>query len=337
MQTALTSDSTSSVLEKLQAEMAAIPVDEERLAPAGWEPDAVEKTLASPFEVSGPSTYHRGNTASLHFQPAEEGGWAFERTDLSGGTPRIPVRPENVTDLNRNIRLSAGTPENFMRMSEHIIALRLGLGIDHAVIGTPNGDPPLFDVGSRPLVEAVRKAGLREIPGHPVVYATTSEPVFIIGPHGSFLLFEPAEAGCRKLTLDVALDFPTAIGRQRIRFDLTPETFAYGADARTNCSRKEMFLMRTIGRLIPSIRGFGYTWKNILVAGKERYANEPALLHNGKSLEAVWHRACLDLLAALALCPVGRPAGRITSYKAGHALDCRFMSLLSSGKFWRKM
>ena len=44
-------------------------------------------------------------------------------------------------------------------------------------------------------------------------------------------------------------------------------------------------------------------------------------MHEGKSLEAVWHRAVLDLLAAMALIEEGRFLGKITSYKAGHHLD----------------
>ena len=44
-------------------------------------------------------------------------------------------------------------------------------------------------------------------------------------------------------------------------------------------------------------------------------------MHKGKSLEAVWHRAMLDLVAAIALIDTGRFVGDVISYKAGHALD----------------
>ncbi|MDZ4199230.1 MAG: hypothetical protein U1E27_08100, partial [Kiritimatiellia bacterium] len=56
-----------------------------------------------------------------------------------------------------------------------------------------------------------------------------------------------------------------------------------------------------------------------------RYHNEPRLEHQGKSLEAVWHRAMLDLPAALALVESGRLAGRVVSYRAGHALDVQMI------------
>ena len=45
-------------------------------------------------------------------------------------------------------------------------------------------------------------------------------------------------------------------------------------------------------------------------------------------MEAVWHRSVLDLLAAMALIPNGLFVGKITSYKAGHRLDCELVKQL---------
>ena len=65
----------------------------------------------------------------------------------------------------------------------------------------------------------------------------------------------------------------------------------------------------------------GYSSKNVLIAGRLKYFNKPRLEHEGKALEAVWHRAVLDLNAAVALIEEGRFLGKITSYKAGHSMD----------------
>ena len=73
------------------------------------------------------------------------------------------------------------------------------------------------------------------------------------------------------------------------------------------------------------MRNLGYTRENILIAGRGGYLNKAKLEHDGKSLEAVWHRATLDLVAALSLLEGGRLAGRIVSYKAGHSLDVRLV------------
>jgi UDP-3-O-acyl-N-acetylglucosamine deacetylase len=82
-----------------------------------------------------------------------------------------------------------------------------------------------------------------------------------------------------------------------------------------------MLYVKTIGRILADVRHLGYSMKNILVAGPKHYMNRANLVHNGKSLEAGWHRATLDLLAAIALIDSGRFCGTILSYKSGHSLD----------------
>ena len=304
--------------------------DQEFPAPPEWEPPIYETSIAAPFSVTGPGTYSKGVPRTLHFAPAEE-GWAFNRCDLPEQLP-MRVAPENVWTAQRSIVLRSGNEHNYVRMAEHIIAQRLGLGIDNVLVSMESGDPPLFDIGSMPIVEAMQSAGMRQDSGKEIKYFTVKEPVTIVADNGSFLNIEPSRD--HRLHFDVAIDFPNAIGKQRIRFELCPDSFIYGAHARTNCPRHEMLYAMTIGKLFADIRNLGYTKDNILVAGRKKYVNEPSLIHNGKSLEAVWHRACLDLIAALSLFPKGRICGRICSYKAGHCLDCRMMTLLEINKCW---
>ena len=76
------------------------------------------------------------------------------------------------------------------------------------------------------------------------------------------------------------------------------------------------------------VRNLGYNNNNVLIASKNKYINQPRLIYNNKSLEAVWHRSVLDLLAAIALIPDGRFVGHISSYKAGHRLDCELIRQL---------
>jgi UDP-3-O-acyl-N-acetylglucosamine deacetylase len=92
--------------------------------------------------------------------------------------------------------------------------------------------------------------------------------------------------------------------------------------ARTNTSFGKVLYCATIGKLFADVRNLGYNKHNVSIAGKSRYINEPRLKHEGKALEAVWHRSVLDLLAAIALINNGLFVGRIKSYKAGHRLDC---------------
>ena len=308
-------------------EFALLPVDEERLSGHGKNGfSAGETTLGASFSVTGPGTFFGRAQRTLRFEPSSRKGWWFDRTDLNDSLP-IYSSVYNVWQVVRNIVLHSGSPHNYMRMVEHIIALRLGMGLDNVVIRMDSGDPPLFDRSSMDLVEAIDRAGIVPL-DRPARYYTVKEPVTVGGARGDFLTFLPAEKGSRDLLIDCGVNFKSAIGKQRIRFVVDPETFRYGAQARTNTTLGMLVYCRTIGKIFADVRNLGYTTKNILVAGPKTYFNEPYLVHNDKSLEASWHRAALDLLAAVALIDRGRFAGTIISYKAGHALDVRMITEL---------
>jgi len=300
-------------------------VDQEWMPPPPPIP-AAQTTLGAPVEVTGSGTFLGAARRTLKFEPYDQPGWWLERTDLPLALP-IHVSVVNVWTTARNIVLCCGSPHNYMRMVEHIVALRLGLNIDNLLIKIDNGDPPLFERGSMDLADAFAKAGTRVL-NRPVSYVTVSEPVAMVKPNGSFLLIKPARPGAPVLDIDCAIDFPSAIGRQRLRARVTPETFRYGAVARTNCPLSMMVYAATVGKLFADVRNLGYNRRNILIAGRKRYFNEPRLDHNGKALEAVWHRVMLDLLAAIALIDRGRFVGEIISYKAGHTLDVDMVRLL---------
>ncbi|MBP7830144.1 MAG: UDP-3-O-acyl-N-acetylglucosamine deacetylase [Kiritimatiellae bacterium] len=307
------------------------PVDLELpAAPAVVGAPRRQRTLAGPVTVQGPGTFRGKHTRTVTFEPTDLPGWWFERSDLKDVLP-FAVSARNVWttgDIVSNIVLRAGPPHNYVRMVEHIVALKVGLGLDSVLVRIDSGDPPLFDRGSLELVEAVEKAGWREVDA-PARRVTVREPVCVCSANGSFVaLAPPADPARPTLHLDCAIDFKTAIGRQRLRFHVTPELFRQGAQARTNSSGVKMIYCRTIGRIFADIRNLGYTKKNLLIAGRREYYNEPRLVHEGKSLEAVWHRAALDLLAALALIEEGQFVGRVVSYKAGHTLDVELVRQL---------
>ena len=283
-------------------------------------------TLGSAKSVTGPGTFYRRAQRTLVFKPSAQPGWWIERTDQNEQIS-VAVSARNIWTSQRNIVLRSGSPHNYLRMVEHIVALRLGMGLDDVVVATDAGDPPLFDRGSLDLVEAIESAGIVER-DEPANFVTVREPVTIGGDRGDFVTLLPAAPGERRLRLDCAVDFQSAIGKQRIVFDLTPRTFRHGAEARTNASLAQMVVGKTVGVLFADMRNLGYNMRNILIHSRRRYFNEPKLIHNGKALEPVWHRATLDLLAALALIDAGRFAGTVVSYRAGHTLDCRLVTLL---------
>lgn len=290
----------------------------------------MQTTLDGSATVSGPGTFMGKATRTITFEPSSREGWWLDRTDLPGSLP-IRVGIANVWTTGQivsNIVLRSGNPHNYVRMVEHLISLRIGLGIDNMVIKLDSGDPPLFEQGSLDVVEALEKCG-RKTTDKPVNYFTVKEPVTVGGTYGDFVtLAPPDDMKNPKLTVDCAINFPTAIGQQRIIFPVCDELTRMASVARTNTSYTKVLYCATIGKLFADVRNLGYNKTNVSIAGKKSYKNEPRLMHEGKALEAAWHRAVLDLLAAIALIPNGQFVGKITSYKAGHRLDCELMKQL---------
>jgi UDP-3-O-acyl-N-acetylglucosamine deacetylase len=172
-----------------------------------------------------------------------------------------------------------------------------------------------------PLIKAVDHAKIVESQDEATL-VTVKEPVAFGGTRGDFLLFLPAEDGERNLRIDCAIRWNTVIGCQRVLFDATPETFRYAAFARTNATRKQYILAKSVGKLFASTRNWGYNDKNILIHGKNRFYTKPRFKVGEKYLEPVWHRATLDLMAALSLTGSDRFVGTVVSFRAGHTLDC---------------
>jgi len=310
-------------LEQAFTAFSAMPVDERCMTDEPAPVASGQQTISEPVTVQGPGTFFGKETRTLTFEPTDREGWWFDRVDHPECLP-VKVSIHNVWTTGQvvsNIVLRSGPPQNYIRLVEHIIALRMGFDIDNLMIKIDSGDPPLFNVGSMPIVEALEGVGRRSY-DHPVKYYTVREKVSTVTEEGKFLIFEPPEDGRMALDIDCAIDFPSAIGKQRIQFPLNYKNFRHGAHARTNSTAAKKLYCQTIGKLFADVRNLGYTNENVLIAGKNKYVNEAQLVHDGKSLEAVWHRAVLDLLAAIALIEEGRFVGKITSYKAGHHLDC---------------
>ena len=289
-----------------------------------------QTTLADSVSISGPGTFMGKATRTISLEPTAMEGWWLDRVDLPGQLP-IRVSIANVWTTGQivsNIVLRSGNPHNYVRMVEHIISLRMGLGLDNVMVKLDSGDPPLFDEGSLDLVQAFDRCGKVKT-DRPIKYVTVKEPVTVGGAYGDFVTIAPPEdLDNPGLTVDCAVNFNTAIGQQRIVFPVTEELTRMASVARTNTPYSKVLYCNTIGKLFADVRNLGYNKTNVSIAGKKRYINEPRLIHEGKALEASWHRAVLDLLAAISLIHNGRFVGRIKSYKAGHRLDCELVRQL---------
>ncbi len=298
-----------------------LSIDETRLAASRADPfPARRRTLAGEAPIAGIGTFEGSHKQTLTFAPSAKPGWWIRRMDQP---EQLDIRVDiaNLWTSAQNLVLRSGSPHNYLRMVEHIIALRAGLGVDDVLLKVNSGDPPLFDQSSLPLVKAMEHAGIRETDA-PATYVTVKEPVAFGGGRGDFLLFLPAEGDERNLRIDCAISWNTVIGDQRVLFDVTPETFRYASLARTNATRRQYLFAKTVGKLFAYTRNLGYNERNILIHGKGGFYTEPRFHVGEKFLEPVWHRATLDLMAALSLVGEGRFIGTVVSFRAGHTLDC---------------
>ena len=308
-------------LDAARARFNAQPVDDVRLSDTnGWS--ARRTTLAAEASIEGVGTFRGSEKRTITFAPSARPGWWIRRTDQPEQLDTA-VDIANLWTSARNLVLRSGSPHNYLRMVEHIIALKAGLGLDNVVLKTNSGDPPLFDDSSLPLVKTVEEKARIVETNEDATYLTVKEPLAFAGSRGDFLLFLPDD-GSRRLRLDVAINWRTVIRDQRIVFDVTPETFTYGSFARTNATHRQYQLAKSIGWLFADTRNLGYNTDNILIHGRKRWYGKPRFPLEGtdKFLEPVWHRATLDLLAALALTGPDRFVGTVVSYRAGHTQDC---------------
>ena len=296
------------------------PIDETRLLEGtGYPYPLKRRTLAGESSVAGVGTFKGSEKQTITFAPSARPGWWIRRMDL-------PEQLDTQMDISnlwtsaQNLVMRSGSPHNYLRMVEHIVALKCGMGVDDVLLKVNSGDPPLFDQSSLPLVKAIEHAKIVE-KDEDATFVTVKEPVAFGGKRGDFLLFLPAENGDRRLRIDCAITWNTIIGQQRVLFDVTPETFRYAAFARTNATRHQYIMAKTVGKLFAATRNWGYNDRNILIHGK-RFYTEPRFKVGDKFLEPVWHRATLDLMAAISLTGSHRFAGTVVSYRAGHTLDC---------------
>ena len=139
------------------------PIDEMRLALTRESPfPARRRTLSGETRVDGIGAFYGKASQSLTFAPSARPGWWIRRMDL-------PEQLDTTVDISnlwtsaQNLVLRSGSPHNYLRMVEHIIALKCGLGVDNVLLKVYSGDPPLFDQSSLPLVQAMREARINDI------------------------------------------------------------------------------------------------------------------------------------------------------------------------------
>ncbi|MBN1595361.1 UDP-3-O-[3-hydroxymyristoyl] N-acetylglucosamine deacetylase [candidate division FCPU426 bacterium] len=266
-----------------------------------------QRTMAAAATLSGVGL-HTGTPSTITFAPAPaDTGYVIIRKDLPG-EPQIHPRVEIVSQTVRGTTLrDKGVEVNTI---EHILAAVSGLGIDNCYIELDTPEPPIMDGSSRPFVEALLAAGIKDIPGSERKSYRLKSPIVLRDGEKDIVAWP--YPGLR-ISYFLQYDHPW-LESQRVDVDLTPETFQkLVAPCRTFCMEHEVQWLREQGL------AKGGTQENAVVIGKEGPVNT-SLRHPH---ELALHKI-LDFIGDLALLGK-RIEGHFVARRTGHEMNTRFV------------
>ncbi len=269
-----------------------------------------QTTLLREIAIEGTGV-HSGQPARLELRPAGA-GTGIRFVDASNQTG-LRVRPETVasTDLSTLI----GDPGGFhVSTVEHLMSALAGIGIDNVEIEISGAEVPILDGSAIEFVTAFGNAGL-VLQDRPVEAIRVVAPVRVENG-AAWAEFVPHE----RPRFEVEIDFPSpAIGRQKITFDLDPQSYGREiAPART------FGFMRDVERLWAAGLALGSSLENSLVIGEDDRIVNPGGLRFAD--EFVRHKA-LDAVGDIAVGGL-TIVGCYRSFRGGHRLNAAALSAL---------
>lgn len=268
-----------------------------------------QHTIGAPVEFTSVGL-HTGQTCTARVLPAPpDSGVTFRRTDVRVD---IPAAVGNVAETSfatvlalRGARVST---------VEHFLAALYGMEIDNAVIEVDGPELPILDGSCLPVAKAIASAGCRDqAVRRRFLHVLEGER---IRRNGSMLAASPSD----ELEILMVVDFrAAAIGKQWIKFTLSPEAFLAGvAPART------FVLKEQIEGLWAAGLAKGGSLENAIVVDGEEVLNAGGLRFPD---EFVRHKL-LDFIGDIAL--VGRPVrGSFLAVRPGHTINRSLTEYLS--------
>ena len=119
-----------------------------------------QTTITKKVSLSGVGL-HTGKNVSITFCPADaDHGYSFKRIDLEDN-PIIEADANYVTSTERGTCLNKN--DITIQTCEHVLASLVGLQIDNVLIELNASEPPIMDGSSKFFVEALEKAGIKEL------------------------------------------------------------------------------------------------------------------------------------------------------------------------------
>ncbi|MDC1188873.1 bifunctional UDP-3-O-[3-hydroxymyristoyl] N-acetylglucosamine deacetylase/3-hydroxyacyl-ACP dehydratase [Flavobacteriales bacterium] len=279
---------------------------------------------------------HTGKKVNLTFCPVKENyGIKFQRTDLEG-QPIIEADVDYVTDIQRGTTLTKNG--NSVSTIEHSLAALTGLGIDNCLIKIDSQEVPIMDGSSKPFIEILKKAGIKELDADKNYFVITEPIKFSLEEKGIELLAIPDD----HYNITSMIDYESPVlGKQFAALDKIEDFEDEIASSRTFCFLHELEFLAKHNL----IKG-GDLSNAIVVVDKvieEERLNEIAKILNKPSVEVkeegildnielrhanepARHKL-LDIIGDLTL--VGRPIkGKIIASKPGHGPNTEFAKLI---------
>lgn len=267
----------------------------------------MRKTIQTSAVVHGPGL-HTGVPTTMTFKPAEN-GITFLRTDLPGSKP-IRAHVSNVGSTLRGTNLKNETAEVWT--IEHAMSALHALGITDVCVEMDGPEPPVTDGASDVYVDALLKAGIREL--------DTEQPLLNIKQKITYSCgnisysAQPAE----KLTFTFVYRHKhPLVAHLEYTFEFTQDNYiAQIARARTFGFEEELEFLKAHGL------AKGGNLENAVIIGKDKFINERRFPD-----EPVRHKL-LDLIGDISLTGRKLPPLAIRCECGGHKHNVIFASIL---------
>lgn len=250
---------------------------------------------------------HSGNKVYLALRPAPANTGIIFDIHTPDGIRRVSPAPKAV--MTTALATTLGASGATVSTVEHLLASVLGLGIDNLIVSVEGGEIPIMDGSASAFIALFAEAGVRELPA-PRKVMRISRPLET--RDGNKYIRALPYAGFR---VDYTIDFPhPVIGRQHFSMEVTPETFARVANARTFGFFKDVEYLHSHGL------ARGGSLESVIVLDDNGVMNPEGLRYAD---EFVRHKV-LDFIGDMAM--LGLPIqGQFEICCSGHQLNNTFL------------
>ena len=298
--------------------------------------DYKQTTISKSTSLKGVGL-HTGRNVTLKFLPAGANfGYAFKRVDLEG-EPIIKADASLVTSTQRGTCLEKNGVS--IQTCEHVLAALVGLEIDNVIIELDSSEPPIMDGSSKFFIEALEKAGVKELDNFREVYVVKDVISYTDENTGSEITIIPSE----EYQVTTMVDFGTKVlGTQNANLTKLSDFKNEISNSRTFSFLHELEMLLEEGLIKGGDLNNAIvyvdkplsedTMEKLKIAfNKETIAVRPNGILDNLNLhypnEAARHKL-LDVVGDLALIGL-RLKGKVIANKPGHYVNTQFAKKMS--------